>query len=135
MLVWVSKSGVAQPVARNPVDDVLDEFRGQPGAQLAISFAESTRVAQEHVVLNLLELIPRPGPVVTAAEVEVERCSVVDQIELLVPYEQVWIPDRAIHIGDVGVEPDDGRGQLRCRTRTDRGLESEGTGQIIDRQV
>ena len=73
--------------------------------------------------------------VVAPAVLGVERCPVVDQPELAVPQQQIWIARRAVHILEEGIEPDHVRRQLRGNARSVRDAQRQRAGQIVQSHV
>ena len=87
------------------------------------------------MVLYLREAIPGTNGGIPPGVLKVKRAAVVDQPELLVPDEHVGIARGPIRVGDIGVEPDDGRSQIRIGRWCDEWIEGNGAGKVIEGQI
>jgi hypothetical protein len=54
---------------------------------------------------------------------EVQRGTVIDQVQRAVPPEKIRVPDRSVHVQDESVEPNHGGGQMRRRIVARSGIE------------
>src|SRR5579859_2078470 len=73
--------------------------------------------------------------IVDANMMEVERRPMVDEPELFVPPQHIGIARRSIHIGDIGVKPDDRGGQFGNDQPSIEGIKGDGSRQEIHAQV
>src|SRR5215813_11150954 len=67
--------------------------------------------------------------------VKVERGAMIYEPEALMPEEQVGVASRAVHVGDVGIEPNDGGGEVGVERRGGGGRIGEGAGQVVEGEV
>ena len=113
----VAKARVGgEPGVRNQRDDAADDVGRDARGHRGVRLGERAREFQQHVILDA----PRTDSLdcvgaVAPAMMEVQRGTVIDQPQPPVPHEHVGVARRAVHVADVGVEPDDGRGQQRRR--------------------
>jgi hypothetical protein len=73
--------------------------------------------------------------IVVPIVMKIERRAVVNQPQLLFPNQQVDIARRAIHIGHIGVKPDNLRRKARVRRRLHQGVIGKGGGQKAHPQI
>src|SRR5688572_20083890 len=66
---------------------------------------------------------------------KVQRRSMVDEVEGLVPVEEVGIARCPVDVGDEGVKPDCPRGEVRFDFISRGGIEHDGPWQIVEAQV
>jgi hypothetical protein len=86
------------------------------------------------MILDLLERAAAALQIVRPVVMKIERGAVIDQPQFAMPDEQIRIARSPIDIRDIGVEPDDRRGQIPIGNLDDR-VEGDLTRQIVEREI
>src|SRR4051812_18401909 len=124
-----------QPVLRDLPDDLREQGPVQPRPQAAAGLLDVPGPGEEHVVADGGEAADGHAVQVLPVVMEVERGPMIDQVERLVPPQEIGIARRAVHVGDQGVEPDRGRGEIRSDGLAGGGVEGDRAGEVVEPQV
>src|SRR5690554_3306003 len=127
-------SGPIEPIVGDEPHDFLDRRIADSGAESFVGLVDGGGVGQEDVVLNQGEGALRMLFPAVPRVVEKEGGAVVDQPYLSVPDEQVGVSERAVYVGEVGVEPHDFRGRVGVDV-VDRRVEGHGSRQVVQTEV
>src|SRR5579875_241441 len=126
---------VLQPLLRDEINDLDEQALRQARLEQRVGLAKLAGNGQKHVIFDGAERRATALQVVCAGMMEVERGSVIDEPEPFVPEKHVGIAWSAIYISDIGIEPDDERGQQRLKRAGVQRIEGDRAGQVVQRQI
>src|ERR671916_437549 len=131
----VSEAGLLpQPLLGHELDYTAQDLLRQAGYQRGVRLGDGPGEGQQHVVAGCRErALARRLPALPGV-VEVERGAVVYEPQTVVPGEEVRVARGAVHVGYEGVEPEDTGGEVGAG-RLHEGVEAQGAGEVIERQV
>jgi hypothetical protein len=124
-----------EPVFGHEVDDRGEEVGGELWAERGVGLGEGGGEGEEDVVADQGEGVADLRAVAGPVEVDVEGGALVDQVEPLVPEEEVGVAGGAVDVREIGVEPDDRRGEGGVGSGRYGRVVAEGAGEEVDGEV
>src|SRR5260370_23998484 len=108
MRITVSEKWVSvQPATGDHVDRLLYHFWRQSLCQECICLLKGTGYWKQYMILNGRKRAAATRKKIIGTVMKVERRSMIDEHQSPVPEKHVGIARSAIHIGDIGIEPND----------------------------
>ena len=107
---------------------IAELVAGEIGRALGLRVIELARPREEYVILDWGKRRAALGLIIPPVIVNIERRALVDEPQFVFPNEYVWVTRRAVHVRDVGVEPDDGGSEDGIGRWREQWIESKGLG-------
>src|SRR5665213_2402228 len=123
------------PLIGNLADNLNKQFFVQARTHLPVDRRNLTRPAQQHMMTNRAERIQRLLADIAPVVMKVETGAMIDEVQRLMPPEQVRVARGAIHVGDEGIEPDRFGCNARVHGLFHGAVEHDRSRQIIERQI